>query len=88
MIRKSAKNVSPRKGHALSRPPSGGLTCSEPQVEDILSAGESTEEERIYPAKQIEPRPIASSLGGSANDKLLWLRSLNNTTAIEQVPTK
>ena len=49
MIRKSAKNVSPRKGHALSRPPSGGLTCSEPQVEDILSAGESTEEERIYP---------------------------------------
>ena len=62
MIRKSSINVSPRKGHALSRPPSGGLTCSERQVEDMFSAGESTEEERIYPAKQIEFGPIASSL--------------------------
>jgi len=65
MIRTSAKTASPPKGHALSRPPSGGLTCSEWQVEDMLSAGESTEEERIYPAKQIEPAPIASSLGGT-----------------------
>ena len=46
MTRKSAKNVSPGKGHAFSRPPSGGLTCTEGQVDDVLSAGESTEEER------------------------------------------
>jgi len=44
MTRKSAKNVS--KGHALSRPSSGGLTCTESQLDDVLSAGESTEEER------------------------------------------
>jgi hypothetical protein len=61
MIRKSSINVSPRKGHALSRPPSGGLTCSEWQVEDMFSAGESTEEEH-YPAKEIEFGPMASSL--------------------------
>jgi hypothetical protein len=61
VMRKSAQNVSPRKGPALSRPPSGGLTCSEPEVEDIFSAGESTEEERIYPMKQIEFGPMASS---------------------------
>lgn len=87
-MRKSAQNVSPPKGHALSRPPSCGLTCSEPEVEDIFSAGESTEEERIYPMKQIEFGPMASSRGGSQNEKILWLRSLNDTTAIEQVPTK
>jgi hypothetical protein len=46
MTRKSAKNVSPGKGHEFSRPPSGGLTCTERQVDDVLSAGESTEEER------------------------------------------
>ena len=62
MTRKAANNVTPAKGHALSRPPSGGLTCSEWQVEDMFSAGESTGEERIYPAKQIEFGPIASSL--------------------------
>jgi hypothetical protein len=43
MMRKSAKNVSQGKGHALSRPPSGGLTCSEWEVDDMLSVGESTE---------------------------------------------
>ena len=69
MIRKSSTNVSPRKGHALSRPPSGGLTCSEWQVDDVFSAGESTEEQCIYPAKQIESGPIASSLGDSQMTK-------------------
>ena len=51
MTRKSAKNVSQGKGHALPRPPSGGLTCSEWQVDDVLSAGESTEEERPLPTE-------------------------------------
>jgi hypothetical protein len=46
MTRKSAKNVSPGKGHAVSRPRSGGLTCTESQLDDVLSAGQSTEEER------------------------------------------
>jgi hypothetical protein len=46
MTRKSPKNVSQGKGHALPRPRSRGLTCGEWQVDAVLSAGESTEEER------------------------------------------
>ena len=56
MTRKSTKNVSQGKGYALLRRPSGGLTCSEGQVDDVLSAGESTEEERLYP-KNSSQRP-------------------------------
>jgi hypothetical protein len=64
-MRKSAKNVSQGKGHALSRPPSGGLTCSESQVDDMLSAGESTEKERHLPTETMsEP-----SLAGARNEK-------------------
>jgi hypothetical protein len=44
MRKKPAKNVL-QKGHAVSRPPSGGLTCTESQLDDVFSAGESTEEE-------------------------------------------
>jgi hypothetical protein len=57
MTRKLAKNVSRGKGHAVSRPRSGGLTCTESQLDDVLSAGESTAEERgplatdTHPAK-------------------------------------
>jgi len=54
-MRKSAKTVAQEKQSRLSRPPSGELTCSEAQVEDMLSAGESTEEERIDPPKQRKP---------------------------------
>ena len=45
------KSVSQGKGHALPRSSAGGLTCSEGQVDDVLSAGESTatEEERALP---------------------------------------
>ena len=57
MMRKSAKNVSQGKGHALSRPPSGGLTCSEWEVEDMLSEGESTEEERHLPTETSRAKP-------------------------------
>ena len=46
MTRKIAKKVSRGKGHALSGPRSGGLTCTESQLDDVLSAGESTAEER------------------------------------------
>jgi hypothetical protein len=60
MRRTSAKNVSQGKGHALSRHRSGELTCSESQVDDMFSAGESTEDERIYPAKETEQKPMAS----------------------------
>jgi hypothetical protein len=58
VMRKPAKHVAQGKGHALSRPAaSGGLTCTESQLDDVLSAGESTEEERsplpteTHPAK-------------------------------------
>jgi hypothetical protein len=57
MMRNPAKkNVAQGKSHA--RPPFGELTCSEGQVEDMLSAGESTEEERISPPKPIEHKPL------------------------------
>ena len=56
MTRKSTKNVSRGKGYALLRRPSGELTCSERQVDDVLSAGESTEEERRHvPARKNHP---------------------------------
>ena len=70
-MRKSAKNVAQGKRNALPRQPFGELTCSESQVDDMLSAGESTEDERIHPAKQTEQKPIASSRarGGSQMTK-------------------
>ena len=55
MARKPAKNVSPRKGYALSCPRSGGLTCTESQLDDVLSAGESTAEERAPLATETHP---------------------------------
>jgi hypothetical protein len=59
MMRKSAnKNVVQGKDQALSCPPPGELTCSEGQVEDLLSAGESTEEERIAPPTPTERKPL------------------------------
>lgn len=79
-MRRSAKNVSQGKRNAL---PSGELTCSESQVDDMFSAGESTEDERIYPAKETEQKPIASSRGRLANEKSLRLRLLTDTTVIE-----
>jgi len=57
MTRKSTKTVSSGKGYALLRRPSGGLTCSEWQVDDVLSAGESTEEERPLPTELTLQRP-------------------------------
>jgi hypothetical protein len=51
MMQKSAKTVAQQKRKVLSGQP-GELTCNESQVEDMLSAGESTEEERIDPSKQ------------------------------------
>jgi len=62
MIRKSTRTVSQGNGSASLRRPSGGLTCSEWQVDDVLSAGESTEEQCIYPAKQIGRWPLHSAI--------------------------
>ena len=53
MLRKSAK-----KAFARSAPRSGELTCSEGQVEEMLSVGESTEEERISPPKPSEQKTL------------------------------
>ena len=53
MTGKSGKRVSHGKGYALSHPRSGELTCSEWQVDDVLSAGESTQEERSLPEELI-----------------------------------
>jgi hypothetical protein len=55
MMRKSVKTVS-KKGLASPRLPSGGLTCSESQVDDVLSAGESTEEDRPLPTELTQAR--------------------------------
>jgi len=56
MTGKSGKTASQGKGYALVRRPSGGLTCSEWQVDDVLSAGESTEEERRHvPTRKNQP---------------------------------
>ena len=47
-MRKAAiKNVAQGKGHACR--PFAELTCSEGQVEEMLSAGESSEQERVCP---------------------------------------
>lgn len=49
MRKPAKKNVAEGRGHAC--PPLGELTCSESQAEDMFSAGESTGDERVYPAK-------------------------------------
>ena len=56
MTQKSTKNVSQGKRDALLRRRSGGLTCSEWQVDEVLSAGESTEEERPHQRPHIPVR--------------------------------
>ena len=53
MLRKSAK-----KAFARSSPLSGELTCNEGQVEEMLSVGESTEEERISTPKPNEQKTL------------------------------
>lgn len=58
MTRKPAMRVAQGKGHGLRRPRSGGLTCSEWQVDDVLSAGESTEEERSHTETDSAKLPI------------------------------
>jgi hypothetical protein len=54
MRRNSATPGAQGKGQALSRPRRGGLTCSEWQVDDVLSKGESTEGE---PSSSTETSP-------------------------------
>ena len=55
MRKPAKKNVAEGKGHAC--PPFAELTCSEGQVEEMLSAGESTEQERMCP-NPIEQKPL------------------------------
>ena len=57
MLRKSAKKAFAQSAPRLA-PRSGELTCSEGQVEEMLSVGESTEEERISPPKPSEQKPL------------------------------
>ena len=63
MTHKLIKSVSRGKSHALPGPRSGGLTCTERQVDDVLSAGESTDEERNS-IEHIEQNSITSPSGG------------------------
>jgi hypothetical protein len=63
MTRKSGKRVSQGKEYALSHPRSGELTCSEWQVDDVLSAGESTQEERSLPEELIHPEAHSRERG-------------------------
>jgi hypothetical protein len=53
---RAVKHDGQGKGRVLKRPQSGELTCSEGQVEDMLSAGESTEEEPIRPPQLSEQK--------------------------------
>jgi hypothetical protein len=55
MMRKSPKTVAQAKRNGVPPQPAGELTCSEAQAEDVFSAGESTEEERIDPPNQQKP---------------------------------
>lgn len=64
MTHKLINVVSPGKGRALPGPRAGGLTCTERQVDDVLSAGESTDEERIS-SEHIEQNSITSPSGGT-----------------------
>lgn len=69
-MRKSAhKNVKQEKGQAISRPPSGELTCTEGQVEDLLSAGESTEEERLWTATPTERKALPRNAVGAGRKR-------------------
>ena len=61
-MRNPMKKVAPGKDNALSRPPSGELTCNESEVEDRLSAGESTEEEPLHPQRPIEQKPSSRNV--------------------------
>jgi hypothetical protein len=56
MTKPSKNHDAQWKSRALPRPQSGELTCTEGQVEDMLSAGESTEEERIRPPQPSEQK--------------------------------
>jgi len=56
MMRKSTKNVAQVQRNALLCKAAGELTCSESQVDDVLSAGESTKEERPLPTELIHQR--------------------------------
>jgi hypothetical protein len=47
MRKPAKKNVAEGRGHACRS--FGELTCSEGQVEEMLSAGESTEQEHMCP---------------------------------------
>ena len=69
-MRKSAhKNVEQGNGQGISRPPSGELTCTEGQVEDLLSAGESTEEERIWPPTPTERKLLPRNAVGAVRKR-------------------
>jgi hypothetical protein len=65
MRQTSAIHVAHGKGHALPHPRSGGLTCSEWQVDDVLSAGESTDEARLHTAT--DPAQPAIELGAKSS---------------------
>lgn len=60
------KDGNPREGKPPRTPvaitPSGELTCSEGQVEDLLSEGESTEKETPNLRKQPEQKPFPRNI--------------------------
>jgi hypothetical protein len=64
VVRPDMKDGNRREGKSPRAPvpisPPGELTCSEGQVEDLLSKGESTEEENISLQKQTAQKPPLS----------------------------
>jgi hypothetical protein len=57
---KARKSTSATSAHG-PKPASEGLTCNEGQVEDLLSAGESTEDEDGGDLKSVKPTQQKSS---------------------------
>jgi hypothetical protein len=68
--RKSAKNVSQGKGHALSRPPSGGVTCNELQVDEFSRQGNRPKRRAVAFTCRNSPSEGANKMEGPGSSSL------------------
>src|SRR5690348_168972 len=74
MTRKSTNNVSQGKGLCIAKFPPRGLTCSEWQVDDVLSAGESTSQFALHTIRRTaNDTSIHYSGNLDSSDLIRWL---------------